>query len=62
MTVEFCSSLLIDLAYKFSNISFLKYDVKLNLYHALFITFIIALIGIIIRIKINKINAEKKTA
>ncbi|ADG72584.1 ComEC/Rec2 family competence protein [Brachyspira murdochii] len=62
LTVEFCSSLLIDLAKKFSNISFLKYDIKLNLYHALFITFIIALIGIILRIKINKINTDKKTS
>ena len=61
LTVEFCSALLIDLAKKFSNISFLKYDVKLNLYYALFITFIIALIGIILRIKINKINANSKT-
>ena len=62
LTVEFCSLLLIDLSKNFSNISFLKYDIKLNLYQALFITFIIALIGIIIRIKINKINANNKTA
>ncbi|WP_295161970.1 ComEC/Rec2 family competence protein [uncultured Brachyspira sp.] len=51
---EFCSNLLMELAYKFSSISFLKYELKLSLYLAVFITFIIVFTGILIRIKINK--------
>ncbi|MEI0563459.1 ComEC/Rec2 family competence protein [Brachyspira pulli] len=55
-TAEFCSNLLIDLAEKFSNISFLKYELSCNLYLAIFITFIIILIGMILRINVSKLK------
>lgn len=54
-TAEFCSELLINLAEKLSKADFLKYELSLNLYSALFITFIIVFIGIIFRIRINKL-------
>ncbi|OEJ13134.1 hypothetical protein BFL38_00720 [Brachyspira hampsonii] len=55
-TSEFFSELLINLSNKFSSINFLKYELNLNLYSAVLITFIIVFIGIIIRIKMNKLN------
>lgn len=59
-TVEFCSNLLINTAYKLSRINFLKYNLSLNLYSAVFITFMIVFIGIIFRIIINKKSVSKK--
>ena len=56
-TTEFFSDILIKLANKFSNLNFLKYELSLNLYFAVLITFMIVFIGIIIRIKINKSNS-----
>ncbi|MEI0604605.1 ComEC/Rec2 family competence protein [Brachyspira alvinipulli] len=55
-STEFFTNILIELSKKFSNISFLKYELSLNLYSAILITFILILIGIIIRIKMNKIK------
>lgn len=52
-TVEFFTNLLINLSEKFSEIKFLKYDIFCNLYLAIFITFIIMILGLIIRIKIQ---------
>ena len=53
-TVEFFTNMLINLSEKFSKIKFLKYQISCNLYLAIFITFIIMTIGIIIRIKMNE--------
>lgn len=55
-TAEFCSNLLIELANKFSNVPFLKYQLSCDLYLAVFITFIIVLIGIILRINVSKLK------
>lgn len=52
-TVEFFANLLINLSEKFSDVKFLKYDISCNLYLAIFITFIIMILGLIIRIKIK---------
>ena len=53
-TVEFFTNMLINLSAKFSDIKFLKYKISCNLYLAIFITFIIMTVGLIIRIKMNK--------
>ncbi|WP_300368518.1 ComEC/Rec2 family competence protein [Brachyspira sp.] len=58
-TLEFCSNLLIDIAYKFGKTNFLKYNISLNLYSAVLITFIIVFIGIVFRIVINKKSVPK---
>ena len=52
-SAEFFSNLLIELANKFSQIDVFKYELKCSLYSAILITFIIVLIGILIRIKIK---------
>ncbi len=53
-TVEFFTNLLIKLSKNFSEIKFLKYQILCNLYFAIFLTFIIMIIGFILRVKINK--------
>lgn len=53
-TVEFFTNLLIKLSKNFSEIKFLKYQILCNLYFAIFLTFIIMIIGLILRVKINK--------
>ena len=53
-TVEFFTNMLINLSEKFSKIKFLKYQISCNLYFAIFLTFIIMIIGLIIRIKMNE--------
>ena len=54
LTVEFFTNILINLSAKFSEIKFLKYQISCNLYLAIFITFIIMIIGLAIRIKMNE--------
>ena len=54
LTVEFFTNILINLSAKFSDIRFLKYQISCNLYLAIFITFIIMIIGLAIRIKMNE--------
>ena len=53
-TVEFFTNLLIKLSKNFSEINFLQYQILCNLYFAIFLTFIIMIIGLILRVKINK--------
>ncbi len=53
-TLEFFTNILINLSEKFSDIKFLKYKISCNLYLAIFITFIIMTVGLIIRIKMNE--------
>lgn len=53
-TLEFFTNILINLSEKFSDIKFLKYKISCNLYFAIFITFIIMTVGLIIRIKMNE--------
>ena len=53
-TLEFFTNMLINLSEKFSDIKFLKYKISCNLYLAIFITFIIMTVGLIIRIKMNE--------
>ena len=58
-TVEFFTNLLIKLSKNFSEIKFLKYQILCNLYFAIFLTFIIMIIGLILRVKINSFIKEK---
>lgn len=57
-TVEFFTDLLIKLSEKFSEIKFLKFELSCNLYLAIFITFIIMIVGLYFRIKMSE-NAGK---
>ena len=54
LTVDFFANLLIRLSEKFSEIKFLQYDLSCNLYFAVFITFIIMIIGLVIRVRMNE--------
>ena len=58
-TVEFFTNLLIKLSKNFSEIKFFKYQILCNLYFAIFLTFIIMIIGLILRVKINSFIKEK---
>ena len=53
-TVEFFTNMLINLSKNFSDMKFLKYQISFNSYFAVFLTFIIMIIGLILRVKINK--------
>ena len=53
-TVEFFTNMLINLSKNFSDMKFLKYQISFNLYFAVFLTFIIMTVGLIIRIKMNE--------
>lgn len=58
-TVEFFTNMLINLSKNFSDIKFLKYQISFNSYFAVFLTFIIMIIGLILRVKINSFIKEK---
>ena len=53
-TTEFASNILIELSKKISDFQYLRYNFELNMYIAIFITFVIMLIGLFLNIKINK--------
>lgn len=53
-TTEFAANLLIELSKGISDFQYLRYNFELNIYIAIFITFIIMLIGLLLNIKINK--------
>ncbi|MEI0532067.1 ComEC/Rec2 family competence protein [Brachyspira pilosicoli] len=53
-TTELAANILIELSKKISNFQCLRYNFELNMYIAIFITFIIMLIGLLLNIKINK--------
>ena len=53
-TTEFAVNVLIDLSKKISDFQYLRYNFELNMYIAIFITFVIMLIGLFLNIKINK--------
>lgn len=58
-TVEFFTNMLINLSKNFSDMKFLKYQISFNSYFAVFLTFIIMIIGLILRVKINSFIKEK---
>ena len=53
-TTEFAVNVLIDLSKKISDFQYLRYNFELNMYIAIFITFVIMIIGLFLNIKINK--------
>ena len=53
-TTEFAANILIELSKKVSSFQYLRYDFELNMYIAIFITFVIMIIGLLLNIKINK--------
>ena len=53
-TTEFAANLLIELSKGISDFQYLRYNFELNMYIAIFITFVIMLIGLLLNIKINK--------
>ena len=53
-TTEFAANVLIELSKEISDFQYLRYNFELNMYMAIFITFIIMIIGLLLNIKINK--------
>ena len=53
-TTEFAANVLIELSKKISDFQYLKFNFELNMYIAIFITFIIMLIGLLLNVKINR--------
>ena len=53
-TTEFAANVLIELSKEISDFQYLRYNFELNMYMAIFITFIIMIIGLFLNIKINK--------
>lgn len=53
-TTEFAANLLMELSKEISDFQYLRYNFEVNMYIAIFITFIIMLVGLLLNIKINK--------
>ncbi|MBW5397290.1 ComEC/Rec2 family competence protein, partial [Brachyspira pilosicoli] len=53
-TTEFAANVLIELSKEISDFQYLRYNFEVNMYIAIFITFIIMLVGLLLNIKINK--------
>lgn len=53
-TTEFAANLLMELSKEISDFQYLRYNFEVNMYIAIFITFVIMIIGLLLNIKINK--------